>query len=203
MTNEISDFADPPWDEFIARTADNPTLPQLDATVTAVGSSGDSRLAIDLGFGGGRDTRALLAMGWRVFAVDAAPSAEPTLLARVSDDQKARLEIRIGKFHEVELPRADLVFSSFALPFATPRHIDESVDRAIDAVKPGGWLSIILFGQNDEWIGDEVAAVTQEWIENRLSGFAAVTIEETDEDGEFGGDGGVKHWHRYFILAQR
>ena len=37
----------------------------------------------------------------------------------------------------------------------------------------------------------------------RAADFDPVHIEETDADAEFGTDGDTKHWHWYFVAAQR
>lgn len=71
-----------PWDEedsdgwapFLDGTADRPPLPFFDQAMEFVGTSGGkSRVAIDLGCGGGAETCVLLDRGWSVFAADRSP----------------------------------------------------------------------------------------------------------------------------------
>ncbi|MGI9609302.1 MAG: class I SAM-dependent methyltransferase [Acidimicrobiia bacterium] len=196
------DFTDMEWSGFIEATADiEPTAFHAFA-MPLVGSDGDGRQAIDLGFGGGRDTRVFLANGWSVYATDVTPEAAQILLSRVDPDQRDRLTIEIGRFHEVNLPMADLVYASYSLPFAAG-DFEASVDAALAAVRPGGWFAGVFFGVNDEWISPEVAAVTREWIGARFAGWESIRIDEFDDDGEFGMEGDTKHWHWYFVAAQR
>ena len=51
------------WAEFARITRDNPHWPLMEKAATMVGRAGN---ALDLGAGGGRDTRYLLAHGWHV-----------------------------------------------------------------------------------------------------------------------------------------
>jgi len=190
------------WSDFIERTAEQPNLPHFDKTLAIVGAEGHGRMVIDLGFGGGRDARVFLANGWRVFGVDVTPAAEKAMLDRVPDDQRERLEIAIGRFHEVDLPDADLVYASFSLPFAG-QDFEATIDAALAALKPGGYFAGILFGMNDDWIADDVAGVTREWIVSRFEGMTIETIDETDEDGPYGGGQDTKHWHYYLVVARR
>jgi hypothetical protein len=83
---------------------------------------GGERLAVDLGCGEGRDTLELLRRGWRVLAIDAEPEAIERLRARpdLDSDAAARLATLLVSFEEAEWRQADLVNSSFALPFCPP-----------------------------------------------------------------------------------
>ena len=102
--------ADRPPSQWLARALDY-----------ANGEDGDALLAIDMTCGGGAVTRALLARGWRVLAVDLTPNARELLVERVDADQQGRLEVAIGGFDRVDLPAADLVFAQMSLPLPTTR----------------------------------------------------------------------------------
>lgn len=192
------------WSSFLEGTAERAPLPFFEKTMSWAGQSADGdRLAIDLGCGGGAETLELLARGWRVFATDGSPSAERLLRDRVDPESATRLTIEIGKFEDVELPHADLVFAQMSLPFAG-RNLNMAASDAVGAVKPRGVFAGHFFGPNDEWIDDEnVAAVDRAWIENLFEGWSEISIEETDAEGPFGLEGKTKHWHYYFVLARR
>lgn len=111
------------------------------------------------------------------------------------------LEMRLGLFHEVELPEADLVFASLSLPFAG-KHFDKALASALRAVKPDGWFVGVLFGHNDTWADQpDVTTVDMEGIEVAFSGFIDLEIEEEEFDGSSGS--GPKHWHWYVVSAKR
>jgi tellurite methyltransferase len=162
---------------------------------------GRGRLVIDLGSGAGNEALAFLDDGWRVLAVDSEPRALEILESRVDPGSSAKLETRLGLFHEVELPEADLVFASLSLPFAGT-HFEEALASALQAVKPGGWFVGVLFGNNDTWADEpDVTTVDMEGIEAAFSRFVDLEIEEEEFDGSSGS--GPKHWHWYVVSAKR
>ena len=192
------------WDAYQERTAHRaPTEYLVSAMEFVDGESGDGRLAVDLGCGGGSETRALLARGWQVFAIDAGPASKQLVTERTPLDHRHRLEHVHGRFHEVELPQADLVYAQFSLPFADA-DFDASITAALAAIKPGGAFVGQLFGHNDTWAGDGAASVDRAWINDRFSGFSELEIEEQEYDGSYGGsEANQKHWHVFHIRAKR
>ncbi len=192
------------WAGFLEGTADRPPLPFFDQAMEYVGSAEDeNRLAIDLGCGGGAETRALLARGWRVFATDSSPHAETLIRERVGPVEDSRLTIAIADFKDVDLPAADLVYAQMSLPFAGSG-LEEATDNALSVVKSGGVFAGHFFGTNDDWIdGVNTAAVDRDWIHQKFHGWTDLTIHETEQDGPFGLEGKTKHWHYYFVLARR
>jgi len=121
----------------------------------------------------------------------------------VESADEGRLSIAIGSFVEVDLPDADLVYAQMSLPFAG-RDLDEATDNALSAVKPGGVFAGHFFGANDEWIDDaNVASVDQAWIKQKFRHWTELALHETDQEGPFGLEGNVKHWHYFFVLARR
>jgi tellurite methyltransferase len=192
------------WDPFLEGTADRDPLPFFSRAMEFVdGHQGKGRLAIDLGCGGGADTRALLDRGWRVFATDAAESSRRLLEERVPPEERDHLEIQIGRFDELDLPGADLVYAQFSLPFAGA-YFEDAVDHALSAVRQGGAFTGHFLGLNDDWVGEGmIAAVTREWVERRFADFSHVEIDEFDDEGPLGLEGETKHWHYYFVLARK
>jgi SAM-dependent methyltransferase len=116
-------------------------------------AAGAELLAVDLGCGEGRDTVELLRRGWRVLALDAEREAIEGLRARpeLDSDAATRLEIRMSSFEEADWPRADLVNSSFALPFCPPDHFPALWEHIASSLRRGGRLSGQLFGDRDGW----------------------------------------------------
>lgn len=165
------------------------------------GEDGAGRLVVDLGSGAGNEALAFLARGWTVHAVDGEPAAIEILKSRVRDDQRDRLSTQVSYFHEMALPQADLVFASLSLPFSGA-HLEASMRRALQAVKPGGWFVGVLFGHNDTWApDDDVASVDAAMIEEFIEGFDPIEVEEEEFDGPY--SRGDKHWHWYVVVAQR
>jgi SAM-dependent methyltransferase len=166
------------------------------------GSVGAGRQAIDVGSGGGADTLNMLSRGWRVFALDAEPSARRLLEERTPLPVRDQLEISTGSFHSAALPPADLVYAQFSLPFAGA-DFDASVRNVLASVNPGGAFVGQFFGVNDDWASDpHVASVDRVWIEKAFADFGELEVDERDHIGPYGGDGSTKHWHFFHIRAR-
>jgi SAM-dependent methyltransferase len=199
-----NEFVDHDWTEFLDATTSRGPLEYFHSAMAFVdGHRGGGRQAVDLGCGGGADARLLLARGWRVFAVDAAPRAKLLLEGATPPGHRDRLDIAIGQFHEVSLPDADLVYAQFSLPFAGD-HLESAVANAISAVVPGGAFVGQLFGVNDDWADDEgVAWVDRSWIDRTFEGFTELDVDERDHRGPYGQHGATKRWHFFHVRARK
>lgn len=199
-----TEFVDHDWAPYLDATTSRGPLEYFHSAMTFVdGDRGAGRQAIDLGCGGGADARLLLARGWNVFAVDAEPRARILLENATPDSHRDRLEISIGRFDEVVLPTADLVYAQFSLPFAGA-HLDEAMDNALEAVVEGGAFVGQVFGANDDWAADVgVASVDRAWVDRAFSEFTDLDVDERDHRGTYGTHGATKRWHFFHIRARR
>src|SRR5690606_20023189 len=144
------------WKSYYERTGSRPPRETLLFALDRFEAEhlpGDRRFAIDLGCGNGRDTIEMLRRGWRVLAIDAEQSAIDGLLARPDLPPDPRLETLVSRFEDADWPAADLVNSSFALPFCPPDRFPELWRRIIASLRPGGRFSGQLFGDRDSWVG--------------------------------------------------
>ena len=158
-------------------------------------------LAVDLGCGTGRDTLELLRRGWRVLAIDAEAEAIERLRRAVPDDE--RLTTEVARFDEASWPPAELVNSSFALPFCAPESFGDVWRRIVDSLPRGGRFSGHLFGDRDEWAGNSgMTFVTREEAEAILCDFDVELFDEVDEDGRTA-VGEAKHWHLFHVVARK
>ncbi len=165
------------------------------------GDNGGGRLAIDLGCGAGNEVLPLLERGWRVHAIDGEPKAIEILESRVPAEMRTKLTTEVARFHEADLPQADLVFASPSRPFAGEDQ-DEAVSHALDAIRPGGWFVGVFFGENDSWASlEDVASVDRSRISSLFEGFDPVEVDEEEFDGPSGA--GDKHWHWFVVAARR
>lgn len=161
---------------------------------------GQGRLAVDLGCGSGVETEALLEAGWSVVAIDSEPSTTSRLARQIGPVE--RLEVRVQSFEELYLKEVDLVHASYALPFIAPDDFPSVWQRILEALAPGGWLAVDLFGDRDEWAGaDGMTFVTRSQVEGLLDGLDVVRLDEEDEDGM--AFTGPKHWHVFHVLARQ
>lgn len=170
------------------------------------------RVAIDLGCGEGVEVMALLEQGWTVHAVDGegAPLARLAERARTADTGVAdtagladRLHVHHLPYAELdELPPADLIHSSYALPYCPPEHFDRVWTAVRTALRPGAVLACQFFGPHDDAFGDpEVTFHSEDDVHRLLDGLEIVRWVEEDAEGQ--SFTGPRHWHVFHVVARR
>ncbi len=119
------------WSRYYDAAGEQPRetlLFALERFAAEAGAKKGGLFAVDLGCGTGRDTVELLRRGWRVLAIDAEAVAIQRLLRRgdLGSGEAARLATQVARFEGAEWPGADLINSSYALPFCPPNQFAPS-----------------------------------------------------------------------------
>lgn len=193
------------WTRYYEASGPEPRTTLLDALRRFEEEEPKERFAVDLGCGTGRDTLELLRRGWRVLAVDATIEAIERLLVgrNLSEAERDRLETRVSRFETAEWPSADLVNSSFALPFCPPADFPAVWARIEASLHGGGRFSGHLFGDRDGWSSEEdLTFHTRPQAETLFSQFELELFDEVEEDGKTA-VGKAKHWHLFHVVARR
>ncbi len=194
-------LSDDRWRRFYAAAGENPRDTLLQALALHEAEGREPGDAVDLGAGTGRDTLELLRRGWCVLAVDAEPAAIELLQERAPAG--AALRTLLGRFDEVEWGDADLVSSSFSLPFAPPPAFARTWDRIRATLRPGGRFCGQLFGVHDDWASaEDMTFHARGDVERLLDGLVVERLDEVDEDGRTA-VGDEKHWHVFHVVARR
>jgi SAM-dependent methyltransferase len=158
--------------------------------------------AIEIGFGDGRETLAMLHTGWRVLAIDPTPAAAEVLLSQVPDAIADRLEIRSVPAEDADLPPFDLLYAGYALPFLDADGFGRFWRAARDRLRPGGVLVVNFFGPRDSWVGREgMSFIDVEAVRRLVEGLEVLALDEEDQDGN--SFLGPKHWHVLDVVARR
>jgi tellurite methyltransferase len=158
--------------------------------------------AVDLGCGSGNETIHLLKAGWQVLATDITEEGLNRLKARADIPDLSKLETQIAAFENYTLPKADLINSSYSLPFCEPDKFPALWDRIKKALKPGGVFCGHFFGQNDSWVKHGLTNHSHEELDAMLEGLNIFYFEENEEDAETVDDR-IKHWHIFDVVAYR
>jgi hypothetical protein len=99
----------------------------------------------------------------------------------------------------LKLPKADLIYASFSLPFCSPPRFSALWSTIRDSIKPGGHFAGQLFGDQDEWRGVRPLSFHSPRQVRRLAqGFKVELIRESFEDGM--SYAGPKRWHVFDLI---
>jgi SAM-dependent methyltransferase len=164
---------------------------------------GDSRLAIDLGCGEGRDTVELLRRGWWVIGIDGEAEAIARLRNRPDFDH-SRMETITMRFETLVLPESiDLVNASFCLPFCPPEAFPRMWQTIIHALRIGGRFCGQIFGDRDSWaVHPNTSCFSRQQVEEFLTPFEVELFTEEEHPGKTA-IGEDKYWHIFHIVARK
>jgi SAM-dependent methyltransferase len=190
----------PDWDGYFAAREDRQPRQLLVEAVELFERPGR---ALDLGAGGGVDTRFLLSRGWHVVAIDSSADAVRRL-GELAPGSDGRLRVRQADFAgDLGLESVDLVHAGFSLPFCRPDRFD-ALWRQVEAALPHrGILAGQLFGDRDSWAAryDDMTFHTASEVDRLLHGWEVLRLDVHEHDGD--SYVGPKHWHVFHILARR
>lgn len=197
------------WSDFYAHQAGRFVRPTFAAALEEWRATRGSTVgdAIDLGCGDGVESRALVAAGWRVLALDADAQVVQRVTTGVPEAQRERLTVRRASFEELAseeaggLPAADLVYAGFALPFCSADVFERLWADIRGCLRRGGIFAGQLFGPHDDFAAwPQVNTHERADVERLLDGLTVVRLDEEDKDGT--SFAGPKHWHVFHIIAR-
>jgi tellurite methyltransferase len=200
------------WPRYYEVTVDRPpwktvldAIARFETEDAAAGAATrtEPRLAVDLGCGAGRDARELLRRGWRVLAIDKEPQAVMHLRAATPPADLQRLSTSVEDLGEALIAPCDLVNASISLPFLDTQGWAHAWDQIRGAVKPGGRVAAMLFGDRDQMASEPGATCpSPDAIRLLLDGFEIELWDEREEDGQTA-LGDPHHWHIIELVARR
>lgn len=161
--------------------------------------------ALDLGCGEGRDSRALVAEGWRVIGVDPHPASRAACADLLSSPAftfiAGPLE-EVAAARPVEIPsQVLLVNASFVLPFVPPPHFPAVWTWIRSLIAPRGRFAGQFFGPRDSWAGIPGRSHhAREDVQKLLAGLRIEQFVEDEKDGQ-DAEGNAKHWHVFHVVA--
>jgi len=189
------------WPEFQKRTLDEQPRKMLKKALEFFGEF--AGFAVDLGCGSGLDTIALVEHGWSVYAVDSTPDGFKNIMAKLPQDKQSKVTCVESSFEDIVIPEADLVYSSFSIPFCKPEAFDAFWGRIVDAIRPGGRFSGNLFGVKDEWAYmTDATFITKDRLDELFAGFEIEYFREQYSDGPSVLTP-TKLWHLFEVAARK
>lgn len=189
------------WGEYFASVEKAPLHPlyaELDKYLPAQGD------AFELACGLGKGTLHLVDKGLDVWATDVHGEALTYLYEHASADQRSRLHLYLSTFETLDLApdSFDVVVAAFCLFFMPPQVFAEKWPVIVGSVRAGGLFMGQFLGKNDDWASMGYISHTCEEVEELLSGFEILHLEEVDRDGKTS-QGTDKHWHIFHVIARK
>lgn len=155
-------------------------------------------LAIDLGCGGGVETREFLARGWNVLAIDSDAGGIEAL------GSAPGLQAQCRAFEGIEtLPDCAIVFSAMSLPFCSRGGFPRLWGAIEKALVPKGWIAVDFFGPRDTWVeSGKLIGHSSAEVQMLLAPFDVRWSQEVERDAP-SVSGPLKHWHVHSVIAQK
>jgi SAM-dependent methyltransferase len=203
MTEPAPSTDDGEWTPFNRVAVGRPSRELLRRAIGLAAMTGTpAGVAVDLGCGSGAETQELLRHGWTVHAVDADAPSLRLLEQQVPAEMRARLHLHEADFRHFALPRCDLVWAGFALPFCPAAHWPALWSAMMAALRPGGRFAGDLFGEQHAFAGEgKVLVFAEARVRDLLS---ALQVESFDiEDGVRPSGREVTRWHAFGIIARK
>jgi hypothetical protein len=193
----------PDWDAFYRYTAGRETRPMFQKGMAAIWAAGmPPGDAVEIGFGDGTESVALLTAGWRVTAIDPTAAAAALLRDKIDPSLLERLDVVTSAAEDAEIPAFDLLYAGFALPFIAPARFPVVWATIRQRVRPGGFIVGNIFGIHDSWAGDpDVTFLDRPGAEALVEGLDVIAFDEEEAEGPSAS--GPKHWHLFDIVARR
>lgn len=192
------------WESYFSSRIYDPPEQFVVAGLKKIATSGKGKVAIDLGSGIGHETKLLLDKGFKVVAVDSNPLALQYMkhLPGIAK-HNTQLKTIPSKFENLNfssLPRADLIISSFALPFVSQSQFNRVWQKIKANIKPGGYIIINLFDPHYSFYNNKHAMTfhTKDQALNLLKGFKIIEFREVKNNIQ----AGAKSLY-YVIVAQK
>ncbi len=185
---------------YFDKTKDNPPSTYLQQAIKFLPKA-NGPMALDMGSGGGRDTRFLVENGFKVTSVDAVAKAGEYI--KMLQDM-GRAVFIYSTFEDFAFHHYDLINASYSLPFVKAKDFPKVWQNIVNSLKPGGILVIDLFGTEDSWNEHDgkMNFHTKAEVQTLLNGLKIHTLDEVKNDGSTA-QNDRKFWHVFHIIAQK
>lgn len=184
--------------EYLEKTKNLPPSPLL---IRALSHLIDGKTALDLGVGGGKDTKYLLENGLMVTSLDKDPAVGEVLNSLPNQDHLTFVNTTFDNF---DFDHYDLINAHFSLPFNPKSSFEAVWSRVKNSLNAGGVFVGQFFGPKDSWNtpNSEMNFHKEEGVRQLLDGLDILELTEEDRDATTT-LGAPKHWHIFHIIAQK
>ena len=191
------------WSEFQKNMTAKPINPILTRVLALFGDYKGT--AIDLGCGSGMDTIHLVNSGWRVYSIDGTTDGFENIKGQLREDKLSSVDFIHADFKNVVMPRVDLVYSAYSIPFCKQSAFEAFWNHVVASVNTGGRFTGHLFGEQDGWANfiDDITLKTKSEVMDLFQNFEIEYFDELCEDKLSNNGLGMKRWHVFEIIAMK
>lgn len=195
-----------PWKAYYQKLGKRPPRDLFQRLMNFIEQAGlypTPGVAIDLGYGDGTESLALLSAGWTVIAIDESADAAGRVKSGAALGGWDQLQVQQVKFDQAVLPPADLIYAGVSLPFSPPDAFPQLWQKIRQALRPGGCFAGHFFGIHDSWADNpEWTFHTAEQVQSLLDGLQIEYFQEAQEDRPSVFEA-MKHYHYFEVIARR
>jgi hypothetical protein len=189
------------WDRYYQNKAGQPPRELVAQVLSRFSHPG---IAIDLGSGIGNESGAMVNQGWTVYAVDQQAKAL-AYMQKSADLIPVQADFTKASTWN-QLPKADLIFASYALPFVSQNDFIRVWTQLCGKLSSGGRFAGHFFGpQFQGFLSKEVQQMTffsRNEVLELFQGFEIEHLEETEQDDQ-SGTGQSTHSHIFEVIARK
>lgn len=150
----------------------------------------------------------MIKAGWKVIAIDINDTSN-IIKESLTEDEIERFTFICDSVENIEFEKCDLVISFNALSFIDKESIKSVIEKIKKSLNLNGIIILNFFGKEDDFknrqSGDNIKNTVYLYdeleIRELLKDFEIIKFDERKKD-EISGDGVMKHWHIYTVLAQ-
>lgn len=193
------------WTQYHQQTRQRPARELLQRTLRFFELEGaPPGVAVDLGAGTGPETTKLLERGWTVHAVDASEGGLQMLRDALPAEVLPRLHLHVTPMERFVLPRCDLVWAGWSLPFCREAQWPRLLRRIERALRPGGRFAGDFFGPRHEWAPEpDTFTIAKTELRRQLATSFRIEAFDIEDGWRVSGAGRVTRWHAFGVTVRK
>ena len=98
-----------------------------------INMNSDSKDAIDLGCGTGRDTIYLIKNGWKVLSIDKENTSE-IISSKLNNEELEKFNFKCQEFENIELEKNNLLVANFSIPFCNKDYFNDFWNKIANSI---------------------------------------------------------------------
>lgn len=190
------------WNEYQTKTMNNKEIPPY--LKFALKKFEEIKgIMVDLGCGAGTISEFLIKLGWKVIAIDKDTDVIEARNKELINSSNSKLCIQKSDFKDCNIPRNDLVYANFSIPFCKREEFDKLWQKIHKSISINGRFAGVFFGINDDWKDrKDITFLKKQDVLKLFDNFKIEYFVEAEYDDKTA-LGKEKHWHNFRVVAKK